>query len=350
MPKQNSSKDKEIETHWLERFTNEHKKGTDLHPFSIFILFLIILSALLVGYETYLISSGAENYKKYLECRDTFEYIDTFILIIFIMEVAIRIYASKKEIDTGNENKVSFSYFQDHWNKLDFGIVSISVVFYIIHHTINSNPNGFDSSFMLVVLRTLRIYRVVTHSQHLEELIDTAFESLKKTSYVILMLGVLFYIYAIIGVNFYGHLNQNRFGNLNKAGSNLFQIMTGNLYISDNIKEIEDSLCQVSSTSHKNILESRIEQCTKVHFKSSFDQYFNITLPLYIISFFFVGGLVVLNLIIGIIITELQDAKIKNLKKEIDIKALEGNLEIFEHMRILEEHITKLSKKMKNGK
>lgn len=336
--------------HWLERIKNEHKKGTDLHWFSIFILFLIILSALLVGYETYLISSGAENYKKYLECRDTFEYIDTFILIIFIIEVAIKIYASKKEVDTGNENKISFSYFQDHWNKLDFGIVSISVVFYIIHHTIKSDPNSFDSSFMLVILRTLRIYRVITHSQHLEELIDTAFESLKKTFYVILMLGVLFYIYAIIGVNFYGNLNNNRFGNLNKAGSNLIQIMTGNLYISDNIKEIQDSLCQDSSNVHKELVNKSKAQCSKIHFRSSFEQYYGITLPFYIISFFFVGGLVVLNLIIGIIISELQDAKIKNLKQEIDTKTAVGNLEILDHMRILEEHITELSKKMKKGK
>jgi hypothetical protein len=312
---------------WFQKIKNEHhtKERT---LFDYFILILIVVSALLIGLETYLNSLNINSY------NHIFEKVDNVILLVFVFEVIIKIYAYSK-LDKP-QSKYDFKlYFNEKWNIFDFTIVFISVVFNLVHYFYISSESN-NSSTLIVLFRTLRVYRLFSHSTHLETLIETIFNSLKSMFYVLFMLGVLFFVYSIVGVSLYGNLNKSKFGTLSNSVYNLTTILTGNLYIRDNLNDIQSSLCNDPININNKLHKLNGIQCTKVHFDNDFDKYFILTLPIYIISFFFFGSLFILNLVIGIVTTEFQVAR---LKSKVDDKT-----EILNHLSILDKHIEELTK------
>lgn len=180
------------------------------HPlFSNVIMVLIVLNAITIGLETY-----PSVYKPYSEW---FRTIDLIILGIFIVEILLKLMVYKMD------------YFRDGWNLLDFGIVALSLLF------IQTNLVS-----ILRIVRILRVLRTISAFPSLRRLVRALFMSFPAMGSTLFLIGVLFYIYAVIGTTFFSAVAPDYFGNLQFAVLTLFQVFTLEAWASEVFRPIFD--------------------------------------------------------------------------------------------------------------
>ncbi len=167
-------------------------------PFHGTIIAVILFAAVLVGIET-----DASLVARHSALLHT---LDAAVLAIFIGEIALKIVAhGPRPLD----------YFRDGWNVFDFTIVALCVL-----------PVGGPFASVLRLVRTLRLLRLVTALPKLQLLVGALLKSLSSMGYVSLLLGLIFYIYAITGIHLFGRQAPEHFGSLPLALMSLFQMIT----------------------------------------------------------------------------------------------------------------------------
>ncbi len=165
--------------------------------FELFVISIIIFSALVVGLKTYSISPLM---------LQIISVLDWSISIFFLIEITIRFISE--------ENKKDF--FKNGWNIFDTLIVTISLI-------------PIEDSEMAVVGRLIRIFRVlrmVSFIPELRILLTSLIKVMPKLGYIILMLFIIFYIYAAIGSIFFEAINPVLWSNISISMLTLFRIMT----------------------------------------------------------------------------------------------------------------------------
>lgn len=162
--------------------------------FQKFIVGLIVLNSITIGIETS--DSWMESYGRF------FDDLDNIILGIFTLEILLKIYS------------FDFRFFKDPWNLFDFGIVFISIL----------PAAGSISVFR--TLRILRTLRLIKNIPKLRIIIEALIKSIPSIGWVMLLLAVVFYIFAVLGTNLYGDAFPELFGTIGDSMFTLFQIMT----------------------------------------------------------------------------------------------------------------------------
>lgn len=158
---------------------------------------IILLSALLIGVETY---EGLDAYMPALKV------LDYAVTIFFVIEITIRFFAEKKKLD----------FFKSGWNVFDTLIVTISLI-------------PIDNSEMAVLARLVRIFRVlrmISIIPELRMLLNSLLKALPQLAYVLLLMFIIFYIYAAVGSTLFEKVNPELWGNINIALLTLFRVMT----------------------------------------------------------------------------------------------------------------------------
>ena len=174
------------------------KHIVDSRPFHAIIVAVILLAGVLAGVETsaaMLAQHGA-----------LLHALDGTVLAIFIVEIALKL---------ASHGRRPLDYFRDGWNVFDFTIVVFCVL-----------PVGGPFAAVLRLVRTLRLLRLVTALPKLQVLVGALIKSLSSMGYVGLLLGLIFYIYAVTGVHMFGQASPENFGNLRAALLALFQMIT----------------------------------------------------------------------------------------------------------------------------
>ena len=106
--------------------------------------------------------------------------------------------------------------FKDGWNIFDSIIVASSLI-----------PTGAGSSVMVLrLLRLARLLRVISFVPELKLVIEALIESIKKSVFVLMLIFILLYIYAVAGVILFESIEGGRFEDLGEAIIALIQIMT----------------------------------------------------------------------------------------------------------------------------
>lgn len=165
--------------------------------FEIFSISIILIAATIYGVETFKISELA---------RDIIFTIDYLITVIFIIEIFIRMFGEHKIKD----------FFKDPWNVFDFTIVTISLI-----------PIELLANILIArVVRVFRVMRLITHVPKFKSIISAFFKSLPRVAYVMALMFVIFYIYAILGATFFGDVDPQRWENIFISLWTLFQIAT----------------------------------------------------------------------------------------------------------------------------
>ena len=162
--------------------------------FQSFIVTLIIINGITIGIETS--AWWMESYGKF------FDNLDNIILMIFVAEIILKIYA------------FGFRFFKDAWNLFDFAIVFISVI----------PAAGSVSVFR--TLRILRTLRLLKNVPKLRIIIEALIKSIPSIGWIMVLLVVVFYIFAVLGTNLYGKAFPEWFGSIGDSMFTLFQIMT----------------------------------------------------------------------------------------------------------------------------
>lgn len=165
--------------------------------FQFVVTIIILLSSIIVGVGTY--DLGNDLFVKILFT------LDSFITIFFVIEILIRFFAEHRKLD----------FFKSGWNIFDLIIVISSLI-----------PTTGSSVLVLRLLRLARLLRVISFMPELRFVIEALIESLKKSVYVLILVFILLYIYAVGGVILFEDVVGGRFEDLGEALIALIQIMT----------------------------------------------------------------------------------------------------------------------------
>ena len=165
--------------------------------FQIVVTVVILLSSVIVGIGTYDFTDDL--------FINSLSVMDISITVFFVIEILVRFFAEKRKVD----------FFKDGWNIFDSIIVVSSLI-----------PTAGTSVMVLRLLRLARLLRVISFIPELRFVIEALIESLKKSVYVLILIFILLYIYAVAGVILFEKVEGGRFEELGEALLALVQIMT----------------------------------------------------------------------------------------------------------------------------
>lgn len=242
------------------------KKITESSLFQNFITAVILLTALLVGLETY--PSMIDAYGPLLHT------LDLLILAIFVTEIALKLVARWPRPEL---------FFIDPWNVFDFVIVAAAFL-----------PIDAQYVTVLRLLRLLRVLRLVRALPQLRILVSALLKSIPSMFYVGIFLFLLFYIYAVASVFLFSANDPVHFKDLPLAFITLFRVVT---------LEGWTEIMYIQSYGCDNYGYDGMEAlCTH-------PTAYPVLSPLFFISFVLIGTMVVLNLFIGVIMNGMDEAK-----------------------------------------
>jgi voltage-gated sodium channel len=135
--------------------------------------------------------------------------IDTMVTAIFVCEIALKLYADRS------------AFWKDGWNVFDFVIVSLSVLM------IGSEVSVLRVFRLMRVVRVLRVFRLFGVVPAMRRVVDALFKAIPGISAIMAVLGLLFYVAAVITTDLYGQVAPEQFGSIGASIFTLFQIMTG---------------------------------------------------------------------------------------------------------------------------
>jgi len=158
------------------------------------ILLLIVINAIILGMET--------SASLMAEWGDVLHALDGAILAVFVVEIAARIYVHR------------VAFFRDPWSLFDFAVVAIALV-----------PASGQLG-ILRALRVLRVLRLVTMVPSMRRVVGALLSAIPGLSSIALVLGLIFYVFAVITTNLFGAAFPDWFGSLDRSLYTLFQIMT----------------------------------------------------------------------------------------------------------------------------
>ncbi|NOS91856.1 MAG: ion transporter [Cyclobacteriaceae bacterium] len=186
------------------------------HTFHRSVSVVIILCSITLGVETF-----------YPEHQSIFDVLDILFTTFFTFEIVIRLIAEKNPIRFFKlfsfKNKKIVIDEEGVWNWFDFTIVVVSIVSLFGH--LYEHPEFLVVSRLFRVLRVLRLLEVSTELKAVERKIVSIVPTIFSFA---LLLGILLYIYSIIGIYLFSHHQyQNAdFTTLGHAFITLFQLMT----------------------------------------------------------------------------------------------------------------------------
>jgi len=198
-------------------------------------------------------------------------------IIIFAIEILIKILVYWRR----DKEKRVLSFFgtwenKDYWNIFDACVTFVSLFTF--------------SSFMehIVGIRTLRLLKLINiikpigRNSKFRTITEAMFSSIPLILGTFVYFVILFIVYAIIGINLYRETNPEYFGNIWIAFYSLFQVMT------------LDNWIDVSNAVFK----------------------FHSRAPIYFITFIIFAAYLLWQVIVGIIVRSLNEAREKNINKE----------------------------------
>lgn len=274
--------------------------------FEYFIIFVIILNSAVLGIAT---SPGISA-----QFRTVLDIIDKTCLAVFVVELVLKFIAYNKHFFSASK-----------WNTFDLVIVLVSIFGTVPYFSIFRGIKVFRAFKLVKTLKTLRIVKtlkIINSLKHLQIILKAIVFAIPSIIWTFLLLLIVFYFYAIIGVNLFGAEFSEHFGSLGKSFYTLFQLML-------------------------------------------FDDWGNITRPIlkefsaswiYFISFGIISAYTILQVVTGIVVESIQNVTTdKNHKNEetsepekVTVAAHEIE-NLSRHIELLEKQICELNVKMQNN-
>jgi voltage-gated sodium channel len=263
---------------WYMRWQNNFITLKNNRLFEFFVIGIIVFSALLIGIRTYDIP---DIYIQILEI------LDTGVTIFFAIEISIRFLAEKNKAD----------FFKSGWNIFDSLVVIISLI-------------PIEDSEMVLLARLIRIFRVlrmVSVIPELRILLTSLLRALPQLGYVVMLMFIIFYIYAAVGSTLFSSINPVLWGDISISMLTLFRVMT-------------------------------FEDWTDVMYETM--QVYAFSWMFYM-SFIFLTTFAFLNMVIGIVVNVMED---ENRKANAEMHKGEPTIvDLYEEIQAL-KHVLKTTK------
>ena len=128
--------------------------------------------------------------------------LDEALLWIFTAEIALRIYAFRGR------------FFRDPWGIFDVVVVGIAWM------------PATGALSVLRALRVLRVLRMISIIPSLRTVVEAMLHALPGMGSIVLLMGLIFYVFAVMATKLFGDILPDRFGTLGASLFTLFQMMT----------------------------------------------------------------------------------------------------------------------------
>ncbi len=162
--------------------------------FDLAITVLIVINAITLGLET---SPGAVA-----AFGPLLTAIDRAILAVFVVELAIRAIVYRAD------------FFRDPWRIFDLVVIGFALL-----------PATGPLS-VLRALRILRVLRLISIVPSLRRVVTGFITALPGMGSIMLLLGLMFYVFAVMATKLYGTSFPDLFGGIPESLYTLFQVMT----------------------------------------------------------------------------------------------------------------------------
>ncbi|XP_058025822.1 cation channel sperm-associated protein 3 [Ahaetulla prasina] len=226
------------------------------HPlFKSVMISSIMLNAIFLSLET--------DYKVRYESHMFLQVADLIILAIYTTEFLMNLY-----LDPVN-------YWKDGYKRFDASVLFLAYLPYTIDH---SNPERHHVLTMLKGFQALRVLKLLYYSPGITNLMEAMGQTVKNVIYVLVLLFLLIFIFAILGHGLYGDPQQGdpqNWGSLADAFFTLFSLVTV-----DGWTDLQDEL------DNKKFVTSRT----------------------FTIVFILLGFFVFFNMFIGVVIMDIQNS------------------------------------------
>jgi voltage-gated sodium channel len=158
------------------------------------VIALIVMNAVTLGLET--------SPSVMAKWGDVLLAIDRVLLSVFVAELAARMVVRR------------MGFFRDPWNVFDFVVVGIALL------------PATGSLSVLRSLRILRVLRLITAVPSLRAVVSALVGALPGMGSIMLLLGLIFYVFAVMATKLFGETHPETFGTIGAAMLSLFQVMT----------------------------------------------------------------------------------------------------------------------------
>ncbi|KAM4722199.1 voltage-dependent R-type calcium channel subunit alpha-1E [Rhinophrynus dorsalis] len=230
---------------------------------------------------------------KYYSAPYTYElalkYLNIAFTMLFSLECILKIIAFG-----------FLNYFRDTWNIFDFITVIGSITEIILTDSKLVNTSSFNMSF-LKLFRAARLIKLLRQGYTIRILLWTFVQSFKALPYVCLLIAMLFFIYAIIGMQVFGnirleedsHINRhNNFRSFFSSLMLLFRSATGEAWQEIMLSCLGDKGCEPDTSAPSGHNEN--ERCgTDLAY-------------VYFVSFIFFCSFLMLNLFVAVIMDNFE--------------------------------------------
>uniref|UniRef100_A0A8C3VFX2 Voltage-dependent L-type calcium channel subunit alpha n=1 Tax=Catharus ustulatus TaxID=91951 RepID=A0A8C3VFX2_CATUS len=157
--------------------------------------------------------------------NDAMDIMNMVFTGVFTVEMVLKLIAFKPK-----------GYFSDAWNTFDSLIVIGSIVDVVLSEADNSEDSARISITFFRLFRVMRLVKLLSRGEGIRTLLWTFIKSFQALPYVALLIAMLFFIYAVIGMQVFGKVamrdnNQinrnNNFQTFPQAVLLLFRCATG---------------------------------------------------------------------------------------------------------------------------
>ena len=281
------------------------KKITESGLFQNFITAVILLAAVVIGFETYP-SVVAEH-------GDFLHLLNKIILIIFIAEIALKMFAAMPR---------PWDFFRDPWNVFDFLIVAAALL-----------PIDTQYVTVLRLARLLRVLRLVRAVPRLQVLVGALIKSIPSMGYVAVLLFLMFYIYAVAATFLFGTNDPHHFRELPISFVSLFRAVT--------LEDWTDLMyIQMYGCANYGYAGSQVEHlCTN-------SQPMPVVGAAFFISFVLLGTMIFLNLFVGVILNGMDEAQAEQEDEQRQAHMAAGGVTVADELNELSRELKEVTDKL----
>jgi voltage-gated sodium channel len=215
--------------------------------FDLLIFGVIVANAVVLGLDTY------DSIRR--DAGGLLHTLNDVFLGVFVVELAIRI---------GAYGRRPQDFFRSGWNVFDFVVIGAAFL-----------PGLRENSTLLRLVRLARVLRVIRLLPELRLLITAVGRSLPGLASLTVMAVILLYVYGIVGWLVFGDALPDEYGNIGDAMLTLFLLLS-----LENLPSVVEQGMQVSDWA----------------------------VPYYV-SFVLIAAFLVLNILIGVVINSLDEAR-----------------------------------------
>jgi voltage-gated sodium channel len=219
----------------------------DSHAFTTAVLAVIVANAVVLGLQTY---DGIVARR-----GDLLELLNDLFLAVFVGELALRL---------ASYGRRPRDFFRSGWNVFDLVIVAIAFV-----------PGLQANSTLLRLARLARVVRVVRLLPDLRVLLLAVARSLPPLFSMTVLTTLILFVYGMVGWLMFGDEDSQSWGDIGNAMLTLFVLLT-----------LED-------------FPAHLEAGMEIHTWSW----------IYFVSFALVAAFIVLNVLIGIVLNSMEEAR-----------------------------------------